>query len=116
MPHFVMKLTRLQSRRTKMVKYISPDNKDAGLYTKEEFIKFRLGNKEKILEAEVKRYICETKKELERKPIFRDQKGKLVGRGSFLQRKPYDNSTTELNLNQYHPDCIRSQELIFIDR
>ena len=77
----------------------------------EEFVEFELNNKKRILEAEVKHYTRATKKELEQKPIYRDQNDKPIDRGSFWQRKPYDYSTMELNLDQDHPDLIRSQIL-----
>ena len=93
----------------------APDNKDSGLYSKEEFIKFELNKKEKVLEAEAKCYIRAMKKELEQKPISRDQNGNPIGRGSFWQRKPYAYSTTGLNLDQDHPNHIHYQDLTFTD-
>ena len=91
------------------------DDMDAGLHSKEEFVKFRLANMDEFLEAKKKQHICVFIQKIARKPIHRDPNGKAIGRGSFWQRQPFDYSNRERDLHKTHPDRICTQDLAFSD-
>ena len=63
------------------------DDMDSGLHSKEEFVKFGLGNMDKSLEAKKKQHIRAFIQEIVHKPNHIDPNSKAIGRGSFWQRR-----------------------------
>ena len=63
------------------------DNMEAGLYSKEEFVKFRLAHMDGFFKAKKKQHIRAFIQEIVHKPNHIDPNSKAIGRGSFWQRR-----------------------------
>jgi hypothetical protein len=91
-------------------------DKDAGLYSHEEYKDWTETNKDKFLEVKAHVHYRAYAQESVRKPIQRDPNGKAIGTGSFWLRQPFDYSDRERDLPQKEFDRVRTQDLTFTDR